>query len=106
MRDRRRPAEPQPDYGEPGVVEPLGFVGDDDQPPFAPSVVASVMATRWQYATQFTPGSEEKQCVLYLRTQSLSPLWVEGDKTDHVSTETRREVFAVSDEVDELDLLD
>lgn len=48
----------------------------------------------------------EKQCVLYLRMQSLSPLWVEGDKTDHTSTETRREVFAVSEEVDEFDLLD
>lgn len=98
MRDRRRPAQPQPDYGEPGVVEPLGFVGEDDLPPFSPSVVASVMATNWQGATEFTPGSEEKQCVLYLRTQSHSPLWVEGDRTDHVSTETRRELFAVSDE--------
>lgn len=103
MRDRRRPAEPQPFYGEPGVVEPLGLAGDDDQPPFAPSVVASVTATSWQDATQFTPGSEEKQCVLYLRTQSLSPLFVEGDKTDHTSTETRRELFAVSDECEEED---
>jgi len=104
MRDRRRPAQAQPDYGEPGVVEPLGFSGDDDPPPFSPIVVASVMATRWQDATQFSPGSEEKQCVLYLRTQSHSPLWVEGDRTDHVSTETRRELFAVSEEVEEDDL--
>lgn len=104
MRDRRRPAAPQPFYGDPGIVEPLGFVGDNDLPPFPPHVVASVMATRWQDATEFPPGSEEKQCVLYLRMQSISPLWVSGDKTDHVSTETRREVFAVSDEDDEEDL--
>jgi hypothetical protein len=98
MRDRRRPAAPQPFYGAPGVVEPLGFVGDNDLPPFQPHVVASVMATRWQDATQFAPGSEEKQCVLYLRTREHLPLWVEGDRTDHVSKETRRELFAVSDE--------
>lgn len=98
MRDRRRPLQPQPDYGEPGVVEPLGFIGDDDQLPFAPSVVASVMATRWKNAIDFSPGSEEKQCVLYLRRQSHSPLWVEGDRADHVCKETRRELFAVSDE--------
>lgn len=85
-------------YGEPGVVEPLGFAGDDDPLPFSPSVVAAVMATDWQCATEFSPGSEEKQCVLHLRTRDHLPLWVEGDRTDHVSTETRRELFAVSDE--------
>ena len=34
------------------------------------------------------------------------PLWIAGDKTDHTSTETRREVFAVPDEGDECELLD
>ncbi len=96
--------EIQPEYGEPGVVEPLGFSGDDYPPPFPESVVASVMATSWWDSTQFSPGSQEKQCVLYLRTQSHSPLWVEGDRADQVCTETRRELFAVSEEDDEEDV--
>ncbi len=81
--------EPQPDYGEPGVVEPLGIATD---------------AAYLRQPTDFAPGSEMKIDLLSRRLHAGIPLWVEGDRADQVCTETRRELFAVSEEDDAEDL--
>ena len=106
MRDRMRPRAKTFNGGEPGVIEPLGFVGDSDDNPFPDEVVRAVTATDIEAPTTFKPGSLEKQCLLYLRNQRMMPLHIEGDERDHTPTETRRDVFTVSDEIGEMDLLD
>lgn len=106
MRDRTRPREETFHGGEPGVVAPLGFVGDDDINPFPDDVVRAVTATDIEAPTTFKPGSQEKQCIMYLRNLRAMPLHIEGDERDHTPTDTRRELFAVSDEIDEMELLD
>ncbi len=77
------------DYGEPGVVEPLGIATD---------------AAYLRQPTTFAPGSEQKIDLLSRRLHAGIPLWVEGDRADQVCTETRRELFAVSEEDDAEDL--
>jgi hypothetical protein len=115
MRDRIRPPGETFNGGEPGVVEPLGFVGDSNAIPYPDDVVRAVTATDIKAPTAFKPGSLEKQCLMYLRNLRSMPLHIDGDERDHTPTETRREVFAVpfghgkslmSDEGDEYELLD
>ncbi len=74
---------PQPDYGEPGVIDPLGMATD---------------AAYLRQPTDFAPGSEMKIDLLSRRLDAGIPLWVDGDRADQVCTETRRELFAVSEE--------
>ena len=103
MRDRMRPRAETFNGGEPGVIEPLGFVGDSDDNPFPDDIVRAVTATDIEAPTTFKPGSLEKQCILYLRNQRVMPLHIDGDERDHTPTETRREV---SEDIDEMELLD
>jgi len=94
-RDRKRPRQETLNGGDIGVAEPL-----DAMPLWE---LKELMAP-----TQHNPGSEEKLALLERRLAHGLPLWVEGDKIDQVSTETRSDVFAMSDEcsVDVVDVMD
>ena len=85
MRDRMRLRQETFDGGDIGVAEPLDAVPLEE--------LRELMAP-----TQHNPGSEEKLALLEKRLAHGLPLWVDGDKTDQASTETRRDVFTMSDD--------